>query len=144
MRHARVFNLSREDLMAEVVEPWLQDRVIEMGDREWRPSESGLKVLEGPRMETQDLSFGQGWSNALRGSAEVTREVLDQAPRPAVPEAHLIEAESPETFAADLAAGHSGRPIQWSEAAKRLDGRDPEVAAVILVTRKRPAPGPQS
>ena len=30
--------------------------------------ESTLRVLEGPRLEGPDLSFGQGWSNAERSS----------------------------------------------------------------------------
>ena len=34
MRHARVFNLNREDLFAKVIGPWLENRLIEMGDRE--------------------------------------------------------------------------------------------------------------
>jgi hypothetical protein len=133
---ARVFNLNREDLAAKVIEPWLEDRTIEMGDREWEPRESSLSILEGPRMETTDLSFGQGWANAERASKNVTRDVLAQAPPPSLPDAFVIETPTPEAVSADLVAGHDGRAIQWSEARERVDGRDPTIAAVILVVRR--------
>jgi hypothetical protein len=144
MRHARVFNLDREDLIAKVVEPWLANRKIEMGDREWVPEESSLRILEGPHMEPPDLSFGQGWANAERKSDEVTRELLAAAPRPTAPDAFLIEAESPDRLVAELLGGHGARPIEWREAQAGLDGRDPEVAAVILVTRKPDRPPPEA
>lgn len=136
---ARVFNLDREDLIARVVEPWIEDRRIEMGDREWQPRASSLKILEGPEMEQADLSFGQGWANAERGSENVTRGVLESAPRPRAPDAFVIETSSPESVAAELVAGHEGQAIPWSEAKERLDGRDPRIAAVVLVLR-RPEP----
>jgi hypothetical protein len=137
---ARVFNLNREDLTVKVLEPWLEDRRIEMGDREWEPRKSSLVVLEGPKMETPDLSFGQGWSNAERASENVTRSILAEAPPPSLPDAFVVEAESPEAVVAEVVAGHEGRAIPWAEARTRLDGRDPEIAAVILVVRP-PGPG---
>ena len=133
---ARVFNLNREDLAAKVVGPWLEDRTIEMGDREWQPRDSSLTILEGPRMETEDLSFGQGWANAERASKNVTREVISQAPPPTYPDAFVIETETPEAVSADVVGGHGGRAIKWSEAQARIDGRDPEIAAVIIVVRR--------
>jgi hypothetical protein len=144
MQHARVFNLSEEDLMSEVVGPWLEDRPIAMGDREWRPSESSLRILDGPQMDPQDLAFGQGWSNAQRASDEVTREVLESAPPPHTPRAILLEADDTETGVADVLASGPGREIPWSEAGATLDSRDPEIAAVILVRRKSAGSAPQS
>lgn len=133
---ARVFNLNREDLAAKVVGPWLEDRTIEMGDREWQPRDSSLTILEGPRMETEDLSFGQGWANAERASKNVTRAVISQAPAPTYPDAFVIETATPEAVTADVVGGHGGEAIQWSEARGRIDDRDPEIAAVILVVRR--------
>ena len=122
-------------MIGKVVEPWLDDRRIEMGDRVWEPGKSSLRILEGPPMETEDLSFGQGWSNAERASENVTREILATAPPPAVPDAFVVETDNPEAVTSDLAGSHGARAIHWSEARTRLDGRDPEVAAVILVIR---------
>jgi hypothetical protein len=102
---ARVFNLNREDLAAKVVGPWLEDRTIEMGDREWQPRDSSLTILEGPRMETEDLSFGQGWANAERASKNVTREVISRAPPPTYPDAFVIETATPEAVDGDPCVG---------------------------------------
>lgn len=134
---ARVFNLDQGDVMAKIVQPWLEERPIEMGDREWNPRDSSLRILEGPEMKNQDLSFGQGWANAERASENVTREILKTAPAPAVPDAFIVETDNPEAVTADVVAGHDGRVVHWTEARKRIDGRDPEIAAVILVVKPR-------
>jgi hypothetical protein len=144
LNRARVFNLSREELAARVIEPWLEGRRIELGDREWTPRDSSLKVLEGPEMEQADLAFGQGWANAERGSENVTRRVIAEAPPPHAPDAFVIETDSPESIAAEAVAGHQGRAIPWSEARGRIDGRDPEIAAVILVLRRPGSEPPRS
>lgn len=133
MRHARAFNLSREELRAEIVEPWLEQRPIELGDRQWEPKASSLQVLEGPRLEPPDLSFGQGWSNARRASDNVTRRVLSEVPAPRQPRGFLVETESPEQLAKQIAARHGGRAIEWREAQQRLNGREGEIAAIVLV-----------
>ncbi|HUC00133.1 MAG TPA: hypothetical protein VMS11_09940 [Solirubrobacterales bacterium] len=135
VHRARVFNLSREDMVEKVVQPWLEDRRITMGDREWVPRDSELRILEGPRMENADLAFGQGWSNAERASKNVTRELLATAPAAATPDAFVIETDNPEAVLAEV-VGFRGRPIHWKEAREKIDGRDPEVAAVILVLKK--------
>ena len=102
--------------MGEVVGPWLEDRTIAMGDREWRPSESSLRILEGPQMDPQDLAFGQGWSNAQRASDEVTRDLLESAPPRHTPRAILLDAVDTEAGVADVLANGPGREIPWSEA----------------------------
>ncbi len=145
VHRARVFNLDQEDVIAKVVRPWLDQRTIVMGDRKWEPRNSSLRILEGPRMDNADLSFGQGWANAERKSEDVTPTLLAQAPPPpAGPQAFLVEADSPEGLAAELAANHGGRTVQWADAERRLDGRDPEVAAVILVVRRSEPGSPRS
>jgi hypothetical protein len=130
---ARVFNLERDDLDSRVLSAWRAGRTIEMGDREWDPRDSVLAVLEGPRMENADLAFGQGWANAERACRNVTREVLAAAPSLREPEAVAIETEAPEALAAAIAAEHGGRALQWAEVGERIDGRDPRVAALILL-----------
>lgn len=141
---ARVFNLSQEDLTAKVVEPWLEDRKIEMGDRDWQPRTTSMRILEGPEMKTTDLSFGQGWANAERASENVTHRVIAEAPPPSVPDAFAVETDSPEALTAQVVAGYDGHTIAWDEAQEKLDGRDPRIAAVILVLRRRAPETPQS
>lgn len=140
---ARVFNLDREELMSRVVEPWLAGRSFELAEYEWLPRESELKILEGPHLDNPDLAIGQGWSNAERKSENVTREVLAQAPAPQTPDAFVVAAELPEATVAEMLAGQDAIPVAWAETERRIDGRDPEVAAVILVV-KRPGPEPRS
>jgi hypothetical protein len=136
MSHARVFNLSREELLATVVEPWLANRPFELAESKWTPSESSLKILEGRHLENPDLAFGQGWSNAERSAENVTEHVLETAPPPKVPDAFVVETEAPEGAVAEMLGDRRARPVPWAEAAERIDGRDPSVAAVILVVRR--------
>ena len=136
-RHARVFNVDAAELHRTVLEPWVAGLPFEFGEREWDPRESRLTVLEGPRAEGPDLAFGQGWSNVQRSAEDVTRQMLEAA-----------EASAPVRAAGDdrgglprdgdesrSAAAGQPQPIHWSAAVERINGRDPEVTAVILVVR---------
>jgi hypothetical protein len=144
MRHARAFNLSAEELRRGFVEPWLLGRAIELGERDWEPRESSLKILEGPKLETPDLSFGQAWSNAERSAENVTKRVLEEAPPPHVPDAFVVESDLPEATVAEMLTGHAPQPVAWNEAWARIDGRDPRVAAMILVVKPPEAEPPRS
>jgi hypothetical protein len=136
IKHARSFNFSREQLMAEVIAPWLEDLPVELGEQEWRPAESKLKILEGPHLDGPDLAFGQGWSNAERASEEVTQRELAAAPPPDLPDAFVVEAGQSDAALGELLEGQAATPIAWAEARNRIDGRDPAIAAVILVVKK--------
>ena len=137
LSHARAFNLSREQLLTEVLAPWLEGLPVELGESDWLPAESKLKILEGPRLEGPDLAFGQGWSNAERASEDVTGRELAAAPAPRTPEAFVLEADDPDVAVEQIVQGQGAAPIAWSEAKGRIEGRDPEVAAVILVVRRK-------
>jgi hypothetical protein len=142
LRHARVFNLGEDELRASILEPWMAGRTIELGDQEWIPRDSSLRVLDGPRLEGPDLSFGQGWSNAERSARDATAEALAAAEReaPPMPEAAAIEADSLESAIEALAGGAEPRRLELAAAQAAIYHRTPEVAAVILVTRPRPEP----
>jgi hypothetical protein len=138
MQRARVFNLSREDLLVQVIEPWLEDRPFELAENEWLPRESSLKILEGRHLDNPDLAFGQGWSNAERTAENVTQRELESAPPPRTPDAFVVESELPEATVGEMLADQAAKPVAWSEARQRIAGRDPAVAAVILVLKKEP------
>jgi hypothetical protein len=142
LRHARAFNLGELELRRSILEPWTAGRPVELGDREWLPAECSLRVLEGPELTGPDLSVGQGWANAERSGSDATRRVLAEAERdaPPPPEAAAIEAISLGEAVAALAAGAQPRSVELGAAEAAIDRRDPEVAAVILVTRPRPEP----
>lgn len=140
LNRARAFNLSLEELRRQVLEPWLTDRQVELGEREWAPAASSLRILEGRHLDAPDLSFGQGWANAERTAEDVTRRLLTETKPPKLPDAFVVDAELPEALVAEIVAGRQGHPVPLSEVEKKLDGRDANVAAVILVTRRRSAP----
>lgn len=136
INHARSFNLSREQLLAEVIAPWMEELTIELGEQEWLPAESQLKILEGPHLGGPDLAFGQGWANAERASENVTKRELASAPPPQHPDAFLVESEDPQAAIAGMLDGQQATPVTWSDAHKRINSRDPAVAAVILVVKR--------
>lgn len=136
LNHARAFNLSLDELRRTVLESWLTGRPVELGEHEWDPRESSLRILEGPHLDTPDLSFGQGWSNAERASEDVTRRVLEKTETPKLPDAFVVEADIPEATVAEMLSGQQAQPVALNEAEKMLDGRDPKIAAVILVTKR--------
>jgi hypothetical protein len=141
LRHARAFNLRAEEVRQAVLDPWLSRRTVELGDRKWNPEESELRVLEGPELSNPELSFGQGWANAERSSEDVTAQVLGAAQESrgasAGPAALVIETDSAVKTVADLAATYGARPFELESLSERIDGRDPEVAAVIVVVQRR-------
>jgi hypothetical protein len=140
-KHARVFNVDEAELRANVLDRWIAGAPLEAGEREWDPRESRLTILEGPRMEGPDLSFGQGWANAQRASEDVTRRLLEAAEAGAPTlAAGTIVAASLEAALQAVRGGQDPLPVRWADAAARIDGRDPEVTAVILVLRP-PGPG---
>jgi hypothetical protein len=138
IKHARSFNLSREQLMAEVIAPWLEDLPVELGEKEWLPTESKLRILEGRHLEGPDLAFGQGWANAERSSEDVTQRELAAAPAPDLPDAFVIETDQPDAAVGKILEGQAATPVSWVDAKERIAGRDPEIAAVILVVKPKP------
>jgi hypothetical protein len=138
LNHARAFNLDLDELRRTVLEPWLTGRPVELGEREWDPQECSLRILEGRHLDPPDLSFGQGWSNAERAADDVTRRVLEKTETPKLPDAFVVAAELPEAAVAEMLSGRETEPVPLNEVRKKLDGRDPRVAAVILVTKAEP------
>jgi hypothetical protein len=139
-QHARSFNLTEEELRRTVLEPWLSGRAVLLGDKKWTRDESDLTILEGPDLSNQDLAFSQGWSNAQRGASDVTQVVLGgatEAQRAARgPATLVIHSDSAVQTLADIVSGHDTETVPVEEARERIDGRDPKVAAVILVVQR--------
>jgi hypothetical protein len=141
--HARLFNVDEAELRSTVLEPWVAGLPFEFGEHDWDPRESRLTVLEGTEMEGPDLAFGQGWSNAQRSAEDVTRRMLEAAEASApVQAAATIVADSLDTALKAVRSGRLPQPIHWSTAVERINGRDPEVTAVILVVKRPEADQP--
>lgn len=144
LHHARVFNVEEAELQ-RILSLWIGDQIFELGEQEWEPRESKLIILEGKRLEGPDLAFGQGWSNALRSAEDVTRQMVEASEiRSPLPTVVAIEADSVDAAAAKIASGSDTKAIDWTAARERIDGRDPAVAAMILVLRPPATDQPQS
>ncbi|HEV2922950.1 MAG TPA: hypothetical protein VGW98_02885 [Solirubrobacteraceae bacterium] len=72
------FNLTEQDLRA-LLAPWVLEKPLELGERKWSPHQATITVLEGPRLELQQLSMGRGWRTAQRASEDVTARVIAAA-----------------------------------------------------------------
>jgi len=142
--HARVFNLGEAELQ-QILGLWVSGQTFELGEQEWEPGESKLTILEGRTLDGPDLSFGQGWSNALRSAEDVTRQVMASAETGLpLPPVFAIESGSVEGALAGLSSDGNPKQIEWPDARARIDGRDPSVAAVILVIRPSEPDPPRS
>jgi hypothetical protein len=76
LRDASVFNLREADTREQFVVPWLENRATLIDGRQWSPAECKLTIYEGPRLSTQQRSFGQGWMNAVKHGEDVTASML--------------------------------------------------------------------
>jgi hypothetical protein len=76
LRDTSVFNLSEADAREQFVVPWLENRGVLIEGRSWSPAECRLTIYEGPRLSTQQRSFGQGWLNAVKYGEDVTTAML--------------------------------------------------------------------
>jgi hypothetical protein len=139
-QHARSFNLTEDELRRTVLEPWLSGRAVLLGDRKWTRDEAELKILEGPELPIQDLAFSQGWANAMRSAADVTGTVVggaaDAKRQSRGPATIVIHSDSAVQTLADIVSGHETESVPIEEVRERIDGRDPSVAAVILVVQR--------
>ena len=75
----RAFNLTREELDARIVGPWIAGEAIELNEYRWLPDRATLTIYEGPLLGVADMGLGRGWQNVTRKGREVTQEVLIEA-----------------------------------------------------------------
>jgi hypothetical protein len=77
--NTHAFNLDAARLQETVLAPFVAEKVFELGDRQWIPQRTSLTILEGPELPMHRLGLGRGWTNALRGSKDVTVELVAAA-----------------------------------------------------------------
>jgi hypothetical protein len=75
----RAFNLTREELMARIVGPWVSGVPVEWGERRWNPEKARIAIYEGRNLGPEEIGLGRGWQNATRSGQEVTAQVLEEA-----------------------------------------------------------------
>jgi hypothetical protein len=130
------FNMTEQELFAQILDGWAQEQWIEMGDRKWNPHQSKLIVLEGPRIPVEQLSMGRGWPTAQRQGEDVTERVIAQAKQASQP-----VAAQPATAPSVSAATPAEEPAKQLQA---LLGDDPValLQAWRLAAERRPEMAP--
>lgn len=78
----RAFNLTREQLDARIVRPWVSDGGVELDDRRWSAERAKLTIYEGPELSPDQLGLGRGWANVTRAGEDVTAQVLSERAQP--------------------------------------------------------------
>lgn len=133
---ARVLNVDGVELHKEVLEPWVAGLSFQFGGQGWQPRESRLTILEGPVLAA-GAAAADGWDSALRTADDVTRPMLEAA-EASVPAQMAVEVDADSVGAAahELRSDRPPRQISWSRAVERIGGRDPALAAVILVVKR--------
>ncbi len=152
IRRAWAFNLSPERLSRIVVEPWRHGRPLALGDREWVPKDSTLRILEGPQLSPPELAHGGGWQNAERSAEDVTVAVLSRAQAQATSAAILAETPTGRGTVAPLLEPLDVQTVEWAALRARLlapataPGTEPTayggeiVVAILVVERADPSP----
>jgi hypothetical protein len=120
LQRARAFNLSEEKLRHTVIEPWRRGGPVELGDQQWVPGESALRILEGPELSQPELALGRGWNNAERSATDVTTRVLREAAAEAVLVAVLAETRPAHETATRLLNEIGVRTADWAAARARI------------------------
>jgi hypothetical protein len=79
-RRVQRFNLDGP-AVGEIVLPWVQERVVELGEHKWSPHQATITILEGAELSLDRVSMGRGWRAAERECEDVTDRVLAEARR---------------------------------------------------------------
>jgi hypothetical protein len=77
---AHAFNLSQADLDRVVLGDWRRGEAVVYGDRRWLPDRAQLTIYEGRVLSGPELSFGRGWTNAVKRGEDVTDRLLAAGP----------------------------------------------------------------
>jgi hypothetical protein len=119
-RRASAFNLDAEKLQQTVIVPWRSGGPLELGDREWDPSETTLRILEGPTLSPSDLSFGRGWQSAERSARDVTEAAISGAARQAATVCVLAASPSAERALAESLRRLGVNAVGWAAVRDRI------------------------
>lgn len=79
---ARAFNLTREQLGARILAPWVAGTPVELDERRWSPDRAKLTIYEAPQMAPEDLGMGRGWGIVTRDGQDVTERLLAEVAQP--------------------------------------------------------------
>jgi hypothetical protein len=79
IHQGRRFNLSREQLDAEFLRPWVSGLEITIDEHDYSPKRAKLKVFEARELVVSELGLGRGWQIVEKDGEDVTERVLGDA-----------------------------------------------------------------
>jgi hypothetical protein len=128
------FNLTEAQIHA-IAMPWVREERIDLGERKWSPHDAKITILEGPQLESGQLTMGRGWRAAQRKGMDVTERVLAAAT-----EAARSEAAAPIERGGAPATGALADPLALGVQLASLLGEDPAtlLAAWRLTAAQHP------
>ena len=88
------FNLTEPEIRA-IALPWVREQIVDIGERKWSTNQATLTILEGPRLESAQLTMGRGWRAAQRQGEDVTERILAAARQAASAEAARVAVSAP-------------------------------------------------
>jgi hypothetical protein len=115
---ARAFNLSREELDARILGPWVTGGSIDLQDRRWTSDKAKLTVIEGAELRPDEIGMGRGWSNATKSGEDVTATLLKEV-------RHTQQAPADE-FKEAIVAACAGSPITLAQVVAVAAAREPQ------------------
>ena len=138
--------MDEQKLRRTVVEPWRHGGPVELGDHQWDPGESALKILEGPELSQPELALGRGWGNAERSGTDVTTRVLREAAAEALVVVVVAETPSSHEAATRLLSQIGARTEDWAAVRARVLAdqtganapQSAEIVALLLVESGTP------
>jgi hypothetical protein len=121
--------MSEDKLRRTVIAPWRQGVPVQLGDQEWDPRDSALRILEGPELSQAELALGKGWNHAERSGTDASTRLLREAASEAVQVAVLSETPAGRETAIRLLTQIEVRTADWAAVRARL------LAAATVVAR---------
>jgi hypothetical protein len=120
---ARAFNLTREELDARVLGPWLSAGGVDLDDRRWTSDRARLTIYDGPALSADQLGMGRGWGNVTREGEDVTERLLAEAAHPppvAELKRELVERVAGEPLALGAVIELAGERYPQARVSERL------------------------
>jgi hypothetical protein len=114
----RRFNLTREQLDARFLIPWLAGEMIELDERRYLPATAKLRIIEGP--EVRMMGLGRGWAEAERAGEDITERLLADVRTVAAPR---LQQTVVEEFKAAVVAAGAERRVPLREVAAMAGAR---------------------
>ena len=119
----RAFNLTREELDARILGPWVSGGGVELDDRRWTSDRARLTIYEGPALTGDQLGLGRGWANVTREGEDATERLLAEAAHPppvAELKRELVERSADGPLALGAVVELAGERYPQSRVSERL------------------------